>query len=71
MHCTDLHAVVPAHVAWRDVSLAVQNVMDLRFEAVLSFADILPIFRFSYLTLQVCHRLSQPALFFAARFLGC
>lgn len=54
LHCTDLHAIVPANVAWRFVRLTAQNELHLRFEAVLSFAAVIPAFRFRYRTWQVC-----------------
>ena len=52
--CTsDLHAIVPAHVAWRNVTLSAQNALDLHFEAVVSFANTIPAFCFRYFSLQV------------------
>ena len=39
VQCKDLHATVPADVAWRSVSLAASNMLDLRFEDVASFRE--------------------------------
>ena len=47
--CTgDLHATVPADVAWRHVSLAALNTLTLRFGDLPSFADGAPAFCFNY-----------------------
>ena len=55
--CTGgLHAVVPADVTWRHVSLNAFNTLALRFEDLLSFAEGAPAFCFSWghLGSQVC-----------------
>ena len=45
VHCTDLHAIVPSDFAWRNITLTARNALDLRFDAVLSFAEtIRPLF---------------------------
>ena len=54
VHCTDLHAIVPSDFAWRNITLTARNALDLRFDAVLSFAETIPAFCFRYLSLQAC-----------------
>ena len=60
IHCMDLHAIVPPNVAWRSINLTARNVLDLRFEAVLSFSETTPAFSFRYLSLQVPCPLASP-----------
>ena len=57
--CREVHAVVPAHVTWRNFLVAATH-MDLRFEAVASFGEAIPAFCFVFTTLQV--RYPQPIL---------
>ena len=57
--CLNLHAVVPAHFAWRNITLAARNILDLRFEAVMSFAEAAPAFCFRYNNLQVSCSLAE------------
>ena len=59
VQCRDLHAIVPSDVAWRNINLTVRNVLDLRFEAVLSFAETIPAFCFRYRHLEVSYSLTQ------------
>ena len=59
LHGKEVHAVVPAHVTWRNLLVAATH-MDLRFEAVASFGKAIPAFCFVFKTLQV--RYPQPIL---------
>ena len=51
--CTDLHAVVPSGVSWHDVDFSARGVLDIRAEALSSFADATPALCFRYHSLQV------------------
>ena len=53
VHATHLHAIVPTDVGWRNVTLAADNVLDLRFADIVSFAVNVPAFYFRYSHLQV------------------
>ena len=59
VQCKDLHATVPADVAWRSVSLAASNMLDLRFEDVASFGSKIPMLCLRYGILPVCCPLSS------------
>ena len=59
VQCINLHAIVPSNVTWRNINLMARNVLDLRFEAVLSFAEAIPAFCFRYHSLEVCCSLTQ------------
>ena len=52
--CDSLHAIVPAEVAWRRVDLVARDRLDLRFEALSSFAEAVPDFYLRFHSLQVC-----------------
>ena len=56
----ELHAIVPAHVSWRNVYMAATH-LNLRFEAVATFGEAIPAFCFRYNNLQVCY--PQPRLY--------
>ena len=55
----DLHATVPADVAWQEVSLAATNVLDLQFEAVATFGETIPAFCFRHYYFKVGFPLSS------------
>ena len=52
--CLELHAIVPAHVTWRNVCVAAEH-LNLRFEAVVAFGEVIPAFCFRFNKLQVCY----------------
>ena len=54
VQCKDLHVIVPAVVAWRDVSLAASNLLDLKFKDVASFGSEIPKLCLRYGMLLVC-----------------
>ena len=54
LDCVELHAVVPAHVTWRNVYMAATH-LNLRFEAVAPFGEVIPAFCFRFKELQVCY----------------
>ena len=60
LSCVELHAVVPAHVTWCNVYLAATH-LNLRFEAVAPFGEVIPAFCFLFKELQVCY--PQPSLY--------
>ena len=60
LDCVELHAIVPAHVTWRNVYVAATH-LNLRFEAVASFGEAIPAFCFRFNKLQVCY--PQPSLY--------
>ena len=59
VQCKDLHATMPADVAWRSVSLAASNMLDLRFEDVASFGSKIPMLCFRHGISPVCCPLSS------------
>jgi hypothetical protein len=59
LDCVELHAVVPAHVTWRNIYVAATH-LNLHFEAVASFGEAIPAFCVRFNTLQACY--PQPSL---------
>ena len=60
MRCRELHAIVPAHVTWRNIYVAATH-LNLRFEAVAPFGEAIPAFCFRFKELKVCY--PQETLF--------
>lgn len=56
VHIKNLHAIVPADVAWRCLSLKASVVLGLRFKALSSFAENIPALciRYRFLGFKVC-----------------
>ena len=63
LHCRELHVIVPASVNWRNVFVAATH-LNVRFEAVASFGEVIPAFCFLFKTLQVCYPKASLDLFF-------
>ena len=53
VQCTHLHAVVPLGVSWQHINFSARGVLDMRAEALSSFAEAIPALCFRYHSLQV------------------
>ena len=61
LECVEVHAVVPAHVTWRNCFVAATH-LNLRFAAVASFGEAIPAFFFRFKELQVWYPKPSPNL---------
>ena len=53
LRAKDLHATVPARVAWQSVCLQADSVLSMSFACLAAFAAAAPVFCFSYRALEV------------------